>query len=685
VTPLAAPLGIGIDTGGTFTDIVLFDLGTGRLLRKAKTPTTHGDYTVCVGKAFDALAASPAEVAALRRVALSTTLATNTVAEDKVHPTALVIEPGDVRLPAEFHPYLAVLKSQVGFNTEEVVPVSEREVREKTEALADSVDSFAVSGYASTRNPAHEQQIAALLRRMYRKPVVLGSELTHRLNFMQRAQAAALNAGLLPVILEWIEAVKLILKRHGIACALYIVKGDGSLMEEQEAVQRPVQTLFSGPAASLQGGVYLSRQSEAVVVDVGGTTTDIGRVHGGRAPLKTGGILINDRQIAVDGLDIATFGLAGDSRLMRLGEMRFRFVNERALPFCRARERYPSLSLDAVKAELTDQWHFGDWDLIELVGLDALRLGKADLEVLSATQRWLVERLREQPRRVRALSEEQEKSESEIASGQAAQSAGVQPVGEAVQDLIRRRLAVRIALTPTDIYCARGHAPGFAVEDARQAAALYARMADQDPEPFLQRMHEVIRGQATGILVGYLAGFDPPLDQEGPVMEKLVTLMHTANEAAGPEVPTSPLLALDPRCAIVLAGAGAPVLYADAPPAIRQRMLAPKDGDVANALGAITTRFLLRESVTIEPTKRGTVELYDHHGKRPFETLGEAMTHARTALKTQLEARAAALKLQDIEYEASEDIVEDYAEFSRRARKELVIARVFATLTGMPE
>ncbi|HUJ75472.1 MAG TPA: hydantoinase/oxoprolinase family protein, partial [bacterium] len=333
------PLGIGIDTGGTFTDIVLFDLRRQALLRKAKTPTTHGDYTVCIGAAFAALALAAQEAAALRRVVLSTTLATNTVAEGRVHPSALVLEPADVRVPPGFHPHLALLKSCLGFNTEEVVAVSEREVLARTAPLAPLVESFAVSGYAATRNPEHERRIAAILRQAYGKPVVLGSELTHRLNFLERAQAAALNAGLLPVILEWLQAVRAILARQRIACPLYIVKGDGSLMEQAEAVQRPVQTLFSGPAASLQGGTFLSGQPDAVVVDVGGTTTDMGWVRGGRGQLKLGGIRINDRQIAVDGLDMATFGLAGDSRLALAGERRLRFLNQRCLPFCRAAER----------------------------------------------------------------------------------------------------------------------------------------------------------------------------------------------------------------------------------------------------------------------------------------------------------------------------------------------------------
>ena len=711
---IVTSLGIGIDTGGTFTDIVLFDLAAGRLVRKAKTPTTHGDYAVCIGKAFEAIAATPAEVAALKRVALSTTLATNSVAENRVHPAALVIEPGDVRLPPDFNPYLAVLRSQIGFDVEEVVAVSEPEVLEKTRALAEAVDSFAVSGYASTRNPGHERQVAALLRRAYGKPVVLGSELTHRLNFMQRAQAAALNAGLLPVILEWIEAVKLILARHGIACPLYIVKGDGSLMEEQEAVQRPVQTLFSGPAASLQGGVVLSREANAVVVDVGGTTTDIGRVRGGRALLKAGGILINNRQIAVDGLDIATFGLAGDSRLRRLGESRYRFVNERALPFCRARERYPTLSVDALEAELEERWHFGDLELIELVALDELRVGRADAVALPERQRWVVERLRSGPQRLQALAQawDTERGAGHSRGGRAiaASSGGSSSdgggsgsggsgggamgnggVAEAVQELLRKRLAVRIALTPTDVACAQGRASGFAAADARRAVALYARMADQPAAEFLRRLAEVVRVQATGLLAGFLAGFDPPLDPDSPTLERLVDLLLAsgagdAREGGGfpPSAPGA-TLALDPNCPVVLVGAGAPVLYADAPASLRRRMVSPEHGDVANALGAITTRFLLREGVTIEPVKRGGVELYDHHGKRFFSSLAAAQSDARALLKERLEARARALRLKDVAFELSEEVIEDYAEFSRRARKELVIARLEAVLTGMPE
>jgi N-methylhydantoinase A/oxoprolinase/acetone carboxylase beta subunit len=661
------PFGIGIDTGGTFTDIVLFDLRRQRIVRKAKTPTTHGDYTVCIGLAFQALRLTAGETGALRRVCLSTTLATNTVAEDKVHPAALVMEPADIRVPPGFHPWLAVVRSRIGFDAVEVVPVSEREVLEQTRPLADAVDSFAVSGYASTRNPSHERQIAAVLRRAYGKPVVLGSELTHQLNFLQRALAAGLNAGLLPVILEWLEAVKGTLAGLRIGCPLYVVKGDGSLMEEQEALLRPVQTLFSGPAASLHGGQLLSGARDAVVIDVGGTTTDMGWVRGGRGLLRLGGIRINDRQIAVDGLDMATFGLAGDSHLRLSGQNRFRFESQRCLPFCRAAQRYPGFTLAALEAELAGEWQHGDPELIELAGLDQFRLGRgADgraAPVLSGPQTLIVEELQQGPRRLKRLR----------------QRVGESRFTEQIQDLIRKRAIVRIAFTPTDLFCAGGHAPAFSQADAAHALRLYARMLDCPAEQLEAALTEAVRRQAAAVLCSFLCSFEPPLELGGPVLERLVDLLLAPEGGAGAT------LALDAQHPIVLVGAGAAVLYGKSPASLARRMIAPADGDVANALGAITSSFLLRESVSVEPLRYGGVELYDHRGKEAFPTLPVALAEGRRRIETVLQERARALRLGGTELTWREEVIEDYAEFSKRTRKELVIARLEGVLTGMPE
>jgi len=657
------PLGIGIDTGGTFTDIVLFDLAARAILRKGKTPTTHGDYAICIAAAFEGLGLTPPETAALRRVVLSTTLATNAVAEERIHPCALLVEPGDIAVPPHLHPRLVLLKSQVDFNAVEVVPVSRSEVLGKVDPLAAAVEAFAVSGYGATRNPEHERQVAAILRDAYGKPVVLGSELTHQLNFLQRAQAAALNAGLLPVIVEWLEAVQGILAGLGIACPLYIVKGDGSLMDEAEARRRPVQTLFSGPAASLTGGGFLSGAGDAFIVDVGGTTTDLGRVVGGRGVLKRGGIRINGRSIAVDGLDILTFGLGGDSRFRLGGQRGYHFENRRVLPFCRAAERVPGFDLDAVERSLADQWHFGDPDLLEVAALDPLRLAQVGEAALDEPQRAIIAALAPAPQRVRSLA-------GQVAAPRFA---------EELARLERMRLVTRIALTPTDLFCAQGRLPAFSRLAAEQALALHARMLDEPPEAFAEALAEAVLRQATAVLAQFLAGAEPPPAADDPLLARVVALLLTPPAAA------RPALTLEPRRPVVLVGAGAPVLFGTPAPGLAGRLLAPPHGDVANAVGAITSAFLLRESVSIEPVVGGGVELFDHEGKRPFPGLAEALAHARDWLRTTLGARAAALGLRHDGVQLSEEVLEDYAPLSRRARKELVIAHVRGQVTGVPE
>ncbi|MDH5752466.1 MAG: hypothetical protein OEZ59_08625 [Deltaproteobacteria bacterium] len=692
-------LGIGLDTGGTFTDIVLFDLEARSVLRKAKTPTTHGDYTLCIGSAFAALAVTAPEQKALRRVCLSTTLATNTVAEGRTHPTALVMEPGDIHVPPGFHPRLALLGSQMGFDAVSHSPVSEREVLEKTRALAPLVEGFAVSGYGSTRNPDHERRIGEILGRAYGKPVVLGSELTRQLNFLQRARAAALNAGLLAVVWEWLRAVQDILAGLGIGCPLYIVKGDGSLMEQAEALQMPVQTLFSGPAASLRGGAFLVGGSEALVVDVGGTTTDIGLVRSGRGLPSRGGVLVGGSRVAVEGLDIRTFGLGGDSRFTLRDGGRFRFESSRVLPFCRA-----GIAPEALEKELEDCWHFGDPELLELAGLTALATlheapaGEDNDTGNQPEARRITDALAAGPRRVRALGTELK----------------LPRFASVLTELLRRRRVIRIGLTPTDLLCARGLIPAFSRQHAAGMLGLYARMLDLNAGEFQQALEETLRLQAAGLLLGFLLEGRDPSDRQ-PAPESLARALFRRdganqtgqgqqhaqqyeqqyeqqyaqqNEQQNEQRPESwegPALDVDPGLPVVLVGAGAPLLFGNLPGPLGKRVVFPEHGDVANALGAVTSEFVLRERVSIEPVYAGGVELFDHEGKTFFADLATALQRARALLKERLEDAARRHRLGGTSLSLSEEIIEDYADYSRRTRRELVIAHVEGVLTGMPE
>jgi len=243
---------------------------------------------------------------------------------------------------------------------------------------------------------------------------------------------------------------------------------------------------------------------------------------------------------------------------------------------------------------------------------------------------------------------------------------------------VRQRRLVRIALTPTDLFCAEGHAPAFSVEAARHAMALYARMLDTPTGVFETALRETLRRQAVMVLGTFLLDH-PELTATGEAMAHLTDLM-----LPGKNGDSGTRLALDPGCKVVLVGAGAPVLFQGLPSAMERRLTAPLDGDVANAVGAITSEFLLRETVSIEPVKNGGVELFDHEGKTPFPTLEVAQERARSLVRSRLETRARTLGLAHTRIRLHEEVLEEYAEFSRRTRKELVIARVEGILNGMP-
>jgi len=146
-------------------------------------------------------------------------------------------------------------------------------------------------------------------------PVVCGHELSVRLNYVERANSAVLNARLLPLIKELLQAAGESLRQRGIDATLMVVKGDGTLISEQVACQRPVETILSGPAASVNGAQVLTGQKQAVVVDIGGTTTDTAMLENGTIRISERGASVAGWRTAVDAAKLTTIGLGGDSHL----------------------------------------------------------------------------------------------------------------------------------------------------------------------------------------------------------------------------------------------------------------------------------------------------------------------------------------------------------------------------------
>ncbi|MBC7316486.1 MAG: hydantoinase/oxoprolinase family protein, partial [Chloroflexi bacterium] len=278
------PIALGIDTGGTYTDAVLLDYQSGEVLGAAKALTTRHDLSIGIEEAMARVIREAGEIGL---VSLSTTLATNALVEGKGAPVCALLIGYDERTHADWVRTLntdRVVFLSGGHTTtgEEITALDERAVRSAIAQHAPHVAAFAISGYFAPRNPAHELAVKRLVHTMTGLPCTCGHELTHRLNALRRATTVALNASLIPLVCDLIAAVERSMARLGIRAPLMVVKGDGSLMSADVAKERPIETILSGPAASVVGAQHLASSPHAIVVDMGGTTTDIALVRHGR-------------------------------------------------------------------------------------------------------------------------------------------------------------------------------------------------------------------------------------------------------------------------------------------------------------------------------------------------------------------------------------------------------------------
>ncbi len=314
------PVALGIDTGGTYTDAALVEYGTNRVLAHAKALTTKHDLAIGIRGAIErVLAAQPAEVCL---VSLSTTLATNAIVEGTGAPVCTLLIGYDGVFEAGTDPAQVLGTQRYGFmvgghlsDGEEQqpldLPAAERTILEH----APHVAAFAISGYFGTRNPSHELRVKERVAQLTGLPVTCGHELTHKLDAVRRAITVTLNARLIPPLCDLIGAVQRTLTLHGIEAPLMVVKGDGSLMDVAVAIERPVETILSGPAASVVGAQHLAGGGDVVVVDMGGTTTDIAVLADGSPKLSQQGARVGQWRTMVEAVDVHTVGLGGDSRV----------------------------------------------------------------------------------------------------------------------------------------------------------------------------------------------------------------------------------------------------------------------------------------------------------------------------------------------------------------------------------
>lgn len=306
---------IGLDVGGTHTDVVLTEQQ--QILATAKVITNHRNLldSICQGFAMVLQGRDPEQI---RRLHLSTTLSTNAIVEDTLEAVGVLVSAGPGIHPQRYRigDHYFVIDGFLDHRGTEIQPLNSHQVQEAVAACQQNdVNLYAVISKFSPRNPAHEQRMFASLkdRADY---VTVGHRLSGQLNFPRRIATAYYNSAVWRIYNRFADAIEQSVQEFGLQASVHILKADGGTMPMAVARKFPVESILSGPAASIMGIIALCDiHEDAVILDIGGTTTDIAIFAGGAPLIEPQGIALNSHHTLVRALKTRSIGIGGDSAL----------------------------------------------------------------------------------------------------------------------------------------------------------------------------------------------------------------------------------------------------------------------------------------------------------------------------------------------------------------------------------
>lgn len=309
---------VGIDVGGTFTDAVL--LAEGRIEKKAKVPTEQDNLLQTLLSALDGLGID--EENRLDQITVSTTLVTNAILQGRFPPVELYLLPGSgMKLEALAWPIpYQVMSGTIDYRGREVLPPNElewRRVLQERKRSGQKGAQVAIIGKFSHRNKDHEEQLAAYFRQV--DPGVnlaLGHE-WGQANFYRRSLTTYLNLASQELFQKFAQGLEQAVTERGCHAPIMVLKTDGGVLPLRQI--RPVETIYSGPAAGVLGALAQNPSSSYVVVDIGGTTTDLGLVLSGSPLLSSRGAKIGPYMTMVRSLAVRSVPIGGDSTVLNQG------------------------------------------------------------------------------------------------------------------------------------------------------------------------------------------------------------------------------------------------------------------------------------------------------------------------------------------------------------------------------
>jgi N-methylhydantoinase A/oxoprolinase/acetone carboxylase beta subunit len=553
----------------------------------------------------------------------------------------------------------AIIQGQLQINGKVIKPVEESQVRSTAQRMVqeERVKAIAVSGFAGAINPEHEMLVKQIVQEETGLVVTCGHELSHILNFKTRAYTAMLNARIIPKLTRLIKDLEMVIQALGIFAPIVVVKGDGTLIRSQMAVERPVETILSGPAASVAGARHLTGFKDAIVVDMGGTTTDTAALSDGGVRVCEAGSNVGGHQTHVKALDIRTTGFGGDSMIV-WEEQKFSIGPKRVGPIAwlGAMSTGTDKAINFIDSHL-DQYTAStrDMQILALTGtidrLDLTRQEKSILKLLSS--------------RPRAIGELVEKTGMLFSRGLP------------LQRLEERGIIQRCSLTITDLL----HMQEFMGRWDRNSAEIYCRLFSRLTNMTIQELAEKIFAMgverlALEILKRQLVSeTDPEAIETCPVCRTMIKNMLSGGDSQYH-------VRIDLKRPLI--GVGAPIHFflPRIAKVLGVETVLPEHADVANAIGAITSNVIVKQHLRIIPNQEGGFLIDGLAGTRHFERFKAADTFARKALMGMVRRQAwsAGTSTRELELRTEDDIA------STADGKQIFMGRsIHATLTGQPD
>lgn len=599
--------GVGIDTGGTYTDAVIYEMESRRVIASNKAQTTREDLTVGILNALDGLDLELVRQAEV--ICLSTTLATNACVEDRGARSKLLFIGVDPKA-------VAWAGKEAGLDDPDLICYApegyknavdwEAFIEEHADWLEDAQGLGIVELNVDKTHAVYEKAAREAIAAKYQIPVICGYELSNEINSIKRGASALLNGRLIPVLAEFLDAIHKAMAERKISAPMAIMRSDGTLMSEKFTGDHPVETILCGPAASVVGSSALLEEENAVIVDMGGTTTDIALVRDG-APVKVNrGIRVGRWQTAVRGLMVHTLGLGGDSAVRFQRKNKQLYVDSvRVMPLCVGAVRWPKiteylkmLQEDFRKHSLPLHEFFY---LVKDIGQDAH---------YSEAERTFCEALKKEP-----LSYEE-----------AALTMGVElySLYTYTDRLEKEGVIMRCGLTSTDIMHLKGDFAFFSKEAALLGADFVARSSGKTVEELCDWVYNEVKKKLYFYIAEMLLYEERPELKKTGLDQQLSSMLEWSWEQSQHGMGRHIGLSFETKFHLIGVGAPIHIFLPDVAKALGCECVIPDQANVVNAVGAVACSIMASHTVEIWPDDGGFV-VNDESGSHVIKELDEAV------------------------------------------------------------